>query len=159
MEFLGWKEEWKMAFNYNPVVTYLCVLIRTQGDSKKPWINKAIWGEKSLVATNQQKCCWGQGREENPKKKKNLLLAVYSVHSFSFSFVFLVSIQQRTAVMDRATNPQWLYIAKIRTMLTGKWHSRFKTCGNIKNVCLFWFLHFWEFQAYAFLLAWIWQST
>lgn len=72
MEFLGWKEEWKMAFNYDPVVTYLCVLIRTQGDSKKPWINKAIWGEKSLVATNQQKCCWGQGREENPKKQKKI---------------------------------------------------------------------------------------
>jgi len=30
-----------------------------------------------------------------------------------------------------------VYITKIRTVLTGKWHSRFKTCGNVKNVSVY----------------------
>lgn len=37
-------------------------------------------------------------------------MVMYAEHSFYFSFVFLDSVQQRTEVMGRAANPQWLYM-------------------------------------------------
>lgn len=146
MKFLGWKEEWKTAFNYSSVMTYICVVCpSTHGDSKKPWINKAVRWEKPCCNT-PTKALLGAKERRKPQELISALVTECSHqpngHVFcAFLLFFICFFGQRTTKNSsdgQSHKPTMTaHIAKMRTVLTGKWRSRFRMCGNVKNVSVY----------------------